>query len=189
MIEIQVTERHIYVKSPFHPDFPRRANEIGGEWTGNEWIFDVRHEEMARKLCKDIYGTDGSDLDDLVTLRCKCEGPVGSAVRSALYIGPYQVARAFSRDSGAKLGANIVVVHGAFESGGSLKNWYTKAEAGTEIEISGVPRGMADAIMEDCNWKTNVKGNEEWKRAALLDKRARLLAQIEEINRELSSIS
>jgi hypothetical protein len=59
-----------------------------------------------------------------------------------------EVARAFGRDSGAKLGPDVVVRAGGFHSGGSRKNWRITVKDGTSFDLLRLPVAMAHR-MED----------------------------------------
>ncbi|MGE0257299.1 MAG: DNA repair protein RadC [Alphaproteobacteria bacterium] len=48
----------IAVSSPYNPQFPARARELGGIWDRGRsvWLFDPRDEERVRALCEEVYG-------------------------------------------------------------------------------------------------------------------------------------
>ncbi len=48
----------IAVSSPYNPQFPPRARQLGGVWDAGRliWLFDPRHEEGVRALCAEVYG-------------------------------------------------------------------------------------------------------------------------------------
>src|SRR3954470_17819016 len=58
----------IAVRSPYHPQFPARARQLGGTWdTGRLiWLFDARDEERVRELCAwwRWYGRAGAGVPD-----------------------------------------------------------------------------------------------------------------------------
>src|SRR5690606_30972717 len=96
------------------------------------------------------------------------------------------VARAFGRDSGAKVLEGVVVLEGGFTSGGSVANWYTCAKKGTTILIRDFPRITAENL---------IKGGADWISIepeeaaapqvdvdALRAERARLVARLAEID-------
>jgi hypothetical protein len=55
-----VKHGRVAVRSPYHPDFPKRAREIGGTWErGNRvWTFPRAMHEQARDLCVLCFGTE-----------------------------------------------------------------------------------------------------------------------------------
>lgn len=58
-VSIRRVDNHIHVSSPYHPDFPPAARQLGGKWDSDVWVFDARDDARVRGLCCDIYGTDG----------------------------------------------------------------------------------------------------------------------------------
>jgi hypothetical protein len=75
-IHIEVAENGtLIVKAPYHPDFPARARNLGGNWHAppQTWHFDGRDLERVRALCLEIYGTDGTpETSATLTLRVTC---------------------------------------------------------------------------------------------------------------------
>jgi hypothetical protein len=137
----------IVVYSPYHPDFAPRAKLLGGKFaksqSGPYWHFDPRDEARVRDLCREIYGTDGSDpAGDLVTIRAT----LNYLYRDdpALYIAGRQVARVLGRDSGARLAEGVVLVSGRLSSGGSARYYHLTAQRGTVIEIRDLPRAAVE---------------------------------------------
>ena len=49
-VRITVTGSQMSVVSPYSPEFPPRAKELGGKWRAPAWEFDARDEELERKL-------------------------------------------------------------------------------------------------------------------------------------------
>lgn len=145
--------------SPYHPDFPKRARNLGGKWSGSAWVFDSRDEERVRQLCRDIYGTDGSAVEpaDLVTVRITIEDNWNAPNRGSIWFAGRQIARAWGRDSGAKLGDGVVLLEGRAASGGSRNNWYAFIRGPAVIEVRDLPRAMAiKAIAELSNGTAEI---------------------------------
>jgi hypothetical protein len=101
-------------------------------------------------LCHEIYGTDGSAVavSDLVTARVTIT-TTWYEDRAGLFAGGRLVARAFDRDSGARLGDGVIILRGNATSGGSRKNWETRIQGGSIFEIRDLPRGMAGRLFND----------------------------------------
>ena len=143
LISITRSGSDISVASPFHPAFVRRAKELGGKWdaAAKVWTFDARDEDDVRALCCEVYGTDGSPVklvDVRITYRHAASGD-----RSAIYSCGREIARAWGRDSGAKLGEGVKLVEGRVRSGGSAKNWETVIDAGSVLVLRDVPEPIA----------------------------------------------
>lgn len=64
-VPFSIVERdgRIAVTSSYHPDFPARARMLGGEWNGARrvWLFNAAEEERVKALCREIFGTDGTE--------------------------------------------------------------------------------------------------------------------------------
>lgn len=140
------TATEIKVKSPYNRRFVDEAKNLGGKWAAPYWVFDIRDEARVRGLCLHHYCEDGASPVEKVTIRASF--PKGAyAGRDAITVGGRYVATATGRDSGAKLGTGVVLLSGKFRSGGSVKNWATVADEGTEVLIRDVPRIIADRLM------------------------------------------
>ena len=155
---ITIQDDRISVEGPYHPDFPGRAKRLGGRWnpTAKIWGFDVSNESRVRALCLELFGTDGDTAVPTVMIRATwhCDN---YADREAIYIAGRQIARAFNRDSGVKIGEGVIVVEGDFRSGGSRKKWATCVERGTIIEIRDIPETLAHAAVAASDKKLTVE--------------------------------
>ena len=144
MIKIEMTADALKCSSPYDPGFPAGAKQLGGRWDPAEhcWLFDPRDEQRVRDLCKRIYGTDGSAGLKTLTVRIDMDKYFGrKRYGAAVYALGRQIARVFGRDSGARLGAGVVVITGALSSGGSRKSPDVTWPDGTIIEVRDVPVG------------------------------------------------
>lgn len=148
-----VPEGTIAVTSPFDAAFVGRARALGGTWDRERgaWIFDASAEEPVRVALREVYGTDGSEADggaEATTLYVYAPRRVW-ADRAPLRIGTITLARAFGRDSGARLGGGVAHLAGpAPKSGGSVKNWDTRVEEGCLLAVYNVPRAEAERALE-----------------------------------------
>lgn len=139
----------LIVQTPYHPDFPKRARELGGNWNGVQrlWFFDVRDEVRVRDLVKECYGTDGTP-SVVVTVRSEIKHV--AAGEQQLFLYGREVARRWDRDSRVRLGEGCVVVAGEFgESGGSRNHPRLGDCTGVVLEIRDVP--LAAAIADTCS--------------------------------------
>lgn len=185
------------VYSPYAPTLADRAKKLGGKWDGNCWRFDPRMTKDVKALYLDIYGDWPGEPTEYVTLHA--EAPNGfSKLQGGIFLAGRCIARAWGRDSGAKIGDGVILREGDAHSGGSMKNWKTCLSDGTVVEIFDVPRDRAErcvnfwARKEDPDW-VNVRILEDEKpeeapapsREELLAERAALLARLAEINEAL----
>jgi len=184
---ITVSNSTVSVNSPYNTDFITAARKLGGKWVSPEWEFDIRDEQRVRDLCRDVYGTDGITTD-LCTIRAEF-GPSDNAGREPITVFGRVVARAYGRDSGAKLGEGVVLLSGGFGSGGSMKNWETTAKNGTEVLIRDVPRvAVQTAIDGGATWLSIEAETAPVDHAALTREREKLMARIAEIDAALYAV-
>lgn len=183
-VKLNIRDGKIYAESPYHPALPSPAKKLGGKWQTPYWVFDERDDERVRAMYKEIYGTDGDDAPDLVTLRITVKDEPWSAWRTGVFLAGRLIARATERDSGAILGNGVVIIEGKEPtSGGSLVNWSTIIREGTVLELRDVPRAIAKNVMGadylhlDFELLDNAKPA-PIDREALAEERARLVARI-----------
>lgn len=141
---INTNDTKISVTAEYNSEFIARARTLSGVWEKPSWVFDIREEKAVRMACLECYGTDGF-LVDLVDVEITIpEYVIGMGSCKPIELFGRTIARAFGRDSGAKLGEGIVLVAGGFTSGGSMKNWATDVMDGTVVIMRDVSRALAD---------------------------------------------
>lgn len=182
-VEITIQGDKINVHSPYNPDFPHAAKRLGGRWVSasKAWVFDGRDEDRVRALCLEVYGDDGRGEAQLVTIRATYAADDYDS-DLAFYVAGRQVARAFDRDGGARLGEGVIVLSGGFGSSGSRKNPNVTVSAGTVIEVRDVPIAAAKAAVERAEPFVEIVEADAIDRPALEAERSRLAARIVEID-------
>lgn len=183
MVTTEITDGKIKVSSPYHPEFPKAARRLGGKWDGasKTWRFDARDEERVRELCREVYGEDGRADAPTVTIRATCVDHINTYDLSA-YVAGRQVARAFDRDGGARLGDGMILISGGFGSSGSRKNPTLTIDKGTIIEIRDVPVTVAEAARQDTDeWDVQIITPADVDRDALRAEAKTLRARLQEI--------
>ena len=185
-IKISKQGERLYLASPYHPDVPREAKNLGGRWDAGakSWHFDPRDEDRVRDLCRNIYGTDGTDPRK-VTVQMKL-GAFASYQKSIYVLGA-PVASVFGRDGGAKLADGVVLVGGSIGSSGSRKNPKIVSDKGAVIELRDVAREAIERVLsgeiEAGDYVVGIKVTEtKTDRDALLAERDRLKVRIAEID-------
>lgn len=116
-----IHDGRIYVVSPYNHRFVSAARNLRGQWKNNEWVFDDSLVEYVREAMIDCFGTTGEHPYREVIL--KIINFSDSADKKPLELFGRTIVRAFGRDSGVKLGDDIVWISGEKDSGGSVKNW------------------------------------------------------------------
>ena len=142
-ITVSIDGDTIRVVSPYHQDAIERFRQLGGRWDGEAWNFPAPLENEVRGALLSVYGTDGTDEAQTVTLIARAKTKIYE------YHGPVTccgktVARAWGRDSGAKVGDDVALLSGHISSGGSRKNWKTIVQKGSTFKLLNVLPGLAD---------------------------------------------
>lgn len=155
----------ILCRTPYHPRFVSEAKRLGGKWSPSSkaWVFDPRDRERVEALCREVYGTAGEEDCELVSVRIRALDEIWN-LHEAVYFAGRVVARAWGRDSGAKLGPGVVQVAGERpRSGGSAKYWRTTIPKDAVFELRDLPRAAVEAAIakerergEEARWEIEV---------------------------------
>ncbi|MDD2321238.1 MAG: hypothetical protein PHO83_14435 [Geobacteraceae bacterium] len=191
MFSIKVNNSRIVVTSMYNTLFVAEAKNIDGKWseTAKAWVFDVRDEQRVRDLCMKYYGTDGV-VNDLCTLKVKWLEDEKSKICSAITVYGRPVAKAKGRYTGATLQDGIVLIEGAFTSGGSWQKWVTYVDGGTEVLIRSFPHMAAKDLISDQS--NNIIYSIEVEESpsehdALNAERERIIERLAEIDKRLTA--
>jgi hypothetical protein len=145
MISIRtISDGKIAITSPYNPDFTKKIKLAGGQWDSENkvWTMDARSVDTVRKILRTVYGEDDAGTDT-VSVRVTILKDIYTLRDSHILFGRV-VARAYNRDSGAKVGDNVSFIEGQPNSSGSTKNWYTYVPKGSIIEMHDVPKSFVD---------------------------------------------
>ena len=185
-IETHPDSKSIEVHSPYHPDFPSRARDLGGKWNSRAelWSFDARDEEHVRALLRDIYGSDGSGEEvATVTVRHRVSGEESDS--QSLFLFGRQIISKASRDSHPRLGQGVVIIEGGFPSSSGSRNYPTVGGQGTILEIRDVPASLVPTDDPDNTW---IVGETDSAREALVARIAELEAELVELRIQLAGL-
>ncbi len=189
MLKITRENDKIAVESPFNPNLPKRARGMGGNWDSDRkaWEYEAADEEHVKALYMDVYGEWENTTS--VRVRITATSNLFGEDRESLYICGVQVARAFGRDTGAKV-CDAKFLTGLPTSGGSAKNWCTKIPTGAVFEIE-IPETLLEKLEEEGESRgftfeqIVVRAREEM-RKLLEQEREKLVARIAEIDAYLA---
>lgn len=135
-IQLSVVEDKLKVVTPYNAEFVQKCRNFRGKFSNGAWWFDDSIIEHVREAMIEFFGTTGERtyetcilvINDFTSYEDK--GPVTLFGRT--------IAKAYGRDSGARLGDGIVFISGEYDSGGSSKNWSTEVKNAT-FEIHNFP--------------------------------------------------
>lgn len=153
----------IAVESPYCRQMIAAAKRVGGRWDpeageAGAWLFPVEALEQVRALLVEAYGEDDRPapkvrLRVVVPVEYSPEWPAWRAIDTGgaltIEIGGRQCARARTRDGGATVGVDVIVLEGRFRSGGSIRNPSCGAKAGTVFDILRLPEPMARQLASE----------------------------------------
>lgn len=105
------------------------CKQLGGRWDAEEkvWVFDDIVEDQVQELDY-LYNTE------IVPIEIEAKGDISVWHNTVDFCG-YTIARAYGRDSGAKLGDGVSKIKGGATSGGSMKNWTTEVSEGSVFRL------------------------------------------------------
>ncbi len=150
-ISLEIIGDQVKVITPYHEEFVRKCRNLRGHYKESAWWFDDSILEYVREIMMESFGTTGETPFETCTLLIKDyddredKGPCTLFGRT--------IARAFGRDSGAKLGDDIIFISGIYTSSGSVKNWCTEIKKATfeihhfpipSIELPPIKKAISD---------------------------------------------
>ena len=148
-INFKKQDGKIIVTTYYNRKFASKARNLRGQWDSvkKAWVFDESVEEYVKQALIDIFGVTGETLYETCSLLIKDFTAWES--RGEVELFGRTVARAFGRDTGAKLGDDIIWISGSYGSGGSAKNWTTEIKNGTfEIQNFQLERTKFDDVQK-----------------------------------------
>ena len=188
-MKIVIKDGKAHVYTPYNKTFVSELkSRVGGaKWNGSAWVVSEDSVDDVRAIMREVYGetdqVEGNRVDVRVTITKDIAEDCGPVV-----IFGRTVASAYGRDSGVKVGDNVVFLDGKATSGGSKKNWYTSVPSGCVIEIRNVPESIVvegEQNYGEHDWDGKFKAEivkNRIDREALEQEKARLLARIAEID-------
>lgn len=183
-VTLKVRDGRTFAYTPYNPEYVTAVRQAGARWDSTEqaWSVDSRGQEVLRRIVLEHFGTDGSEAATLVSIRYRfpetVQLPCGPIVRFGR-----PVVSATGRDSGARVGAGVLLESGRIGSGGSLANWLTIAHEGATLIIHDVPRHLADADPNAQLIESIIP------RADLVAERERLTRRIVEIDLQIAEMT
>jgi hypothetical protein len=189
-VVVMNTGYHILLSAPYHPALPDRCRELKGVFNREEktWEFDLSHEIQVRRICFDIFGTDGSDEVPLVMVHARLDLLCGRQDAEVWCCGRMLAGR-FDKNKPPRLGPGVVLLDGGFsESGGTGRKLRLNPHADTLVEVSDVPLSLAQ-IETDKGMAVTIVTEDDGLRQALIDEKERLLNRVREIEEQLLQLN
>ena len=189
-IKVIVKDGRASVFTPFNRDFVAAIRNVGGrKWDADDKCWTVPAETLpqVRQIMMDVYGeTDLPDAGGSVTVKVLFKEEY-SERRDDVIIFKKVIASARGRDSGARPGDDVTFLEGEPTSGGSMKNWESVVPAGCVVLLRHVPLSVWEQDKDGEYYTAEiVDEGKDVKRKELEEEKARLLARIAEIDKELA---
>lgn len=129
-------ENNCHAAGYYNSCFVAKARGLKGSFSNGKWVFPISVSEHVRAAMKRCYGVDG--VAPYPVTKVTVSNWNAQIYTDGLELFGRPIAKAFGRDSGAKIGDDIFLLDGKLTSGGSVKNWMTKAIDAT-FEIHNFP--------------------------------------------------
>lgn len=180
--EIKIADGKAAIYTPYNAEFVSRIKLLGGRWNSSEKCWTVAEFKVddVRSAMRSIYGRDDQPVAETVDVILTFTAEV-SVWHAPVTILGRTIATAWGRDSGARMGDDVMFLEGKPESGGSVKNWHTIVPAGSVVKLPELPK----TATEECDLPNGVTMQiigEDIDREALLSEREKLLARLAEID-------
>lgn len=183
--EIKLNGNRAEIYTPYSKSYIEKVKLLGGRWDAASrcWSVDADAVEEARAAMREVYGRDDRPVAETVDVELTFTRNIYGQ-RGPIAILGREIAAAFGRDTGARVGEGVLFLEGRPESGGSMKNWWTAIPEGCVVKLLRVPRPADDAALPD-GVTMRVLGSAV-DRDALLAEKERLLARLAEIDKLLA---
>jgi hypothetical protein len=129
-IQLTVVDDKVKVITPYNADFVQKCRNLRGTFKAGAWWFDNSIIDYVREAMIAFFGTTGETPYQNCTLLIR-DYTEYSPYSSPCILFGRTIAKAFGRDSGARLGDDVILVSGGINSGGSVKNWRTEIRNAT----------------------------------------------------------
>lgn len=180
---------NIAIITPYNQMFVQKLKEqIGGaRWNATKrwWVIPNESLEIARTIMNDCFGeTDISLPADMMDIKFSL---ATYEVCNPVIVFGKVLARAYGRDTGAKLGLGFDLIEGEINSGGSRNNWKTTVN-GTFI-AHGITKKMLENEISSRgnNFTYEILEKKTLDIDALRKEKEKLLERIAEIDEILKS--
>ncbi|WP_044502792.1 hypothetical protein [Megasphaera massiliensis] len=139
-IKVEHKNDKLYVYTPYNWNFVKMVRPIG-DWNGSAWEVDGSHLADINRMLTSVYGYDPENQESSINVEVFVKSELWGEGRDGVYMFGRQIARAFGRDSGAKIGESVSFFSGDPESGGSAKYWGAIIPEGANFVVYDVPEG------------------------------------------------
>ncbi|MBD5170045.1 MAG: hypothetical protein HDT20_08025 [Oscillibacter sp.] len=182
-MKIKIENGKASISTPYHSEFVRKIKRCANaKWDPehNVWVVDAKYVPAVRQIMCDVYGESDIPESKRYDVKLTFHKSVYSICDGVFFFGKC-VARAYGRDSGARVGEGVCYLAGECESGGSVRNWQSIVNKGSVVMLYDVPTTLVqdaepvDGVDYEFIERTPDKN-------ALVSEKNSLLARIAEID-------
>lgn len=141
-----------YIYTPYNYEFAKGMRSVNrARWNERKkvWVAPAEFIPQIRDIMYEAFGeTDIAPAKDKRSIKLRFTETVYEKNKPVTILGK-TVARAYERDSGAKVGTDVAFIHGTPTSGGSTKYWMTVIPAGCVAVLHNVPAGLLSRRLPD----------------------------------------
>lgn len=183
----------IAIYTPYDKKFVQTIKRIGSaRWNGDAWTVPEDYIDDVRDIMKDIYGRDDQTAGETVDCEIEFLRDYDEDKAAVIMFGK-TIARAWGRDSGAKVGDDVMLVDGSIGSGGSRANWDTCVYKGAKFIVKNIPKARFEKEKSDYQDEYGIDAkitivSEKIDKKALLEEKARLEKRLAEIEETLKTL-
>lgn len=179
--EINVIGGRALIFTPYNKEFVDRVKLMGARWnpTVRCWTINEQDVDEVRKLMQDVYGRDDRPVSETVDVELTFTTEVSCRHEPVTILGR-TISSASGRDSGARIGNDVLFLKGSPQSGGSVKNWHSIVPEGSVVKLVRLPKSAVQEQSLPDGVTMRVLSNCV-DREALLAEKTKLLARLAEI--------
>lgn len=112
----------------------KKLGKVNWDSAMKGWVVDENFEDDVKDILVEFYGTDGSFRPKTINIEITALEDIEMLRKPVLFAGKV-IAAAYGRDSGARLGDNVVQRSGEIDSAGSAAYWKTTVSKGSCFKV------------------------------------------------------
>lgn len=183
MITIKDKDGKLHVTSPYNATFVTSVKGIGGKWNAPCWVVGKDKEDDLHAILKSVYGwTPNSNT----TIKVEYN-PIDFVEGNNIKIGAFIAARRKYRDGRVELNETIVIDGELPSSCGSQKRPEVLSSSHCKFR-STIPLYVYESLSSEDKDKLTVVGNSKASKEDLLARKAELLKQLKEVEKQLETL-